>query len=510
MRSSGLSLVVLAASALIAAGPLCAASRVAPLGDPVRVPPLVRAPDAAPTDGVGRLRRAARPRGLDRAVPGAPFALRLAALVFGGPVTNLRGVGPWPARDATQVEPESAVTQAQDNSQLGLLEASRLAPMAEDIAVELAELAGLAVVPETAVYVAPRAAIEARARLEVDRAMPPARRALEATVASHLGLLERGADLGEYYWQLLADGAPGVADSADGGLYVAEDISLQHARFLLAHELAQQIGAELDAEADIPSPTTTDERLALGAVREARNMLLVSAWMARHMEADEVQILAADEARRARALGPLPQFVWKPILGLYTQGQAFLSRQARIGPLGGSPRAEDVARASVAPPRSTEELLHPMRYWDAAQVEPATPVRFERGALPEGWSLVHEDTLGELMLALLVTEPDQRRGLSPSPWAIADTRFTNAAADGWDGDRVALLQNGAATYVRLAVRFEGEEDALEFADAVRSVARELELPVEVARVAYWVEVSVAHGVDAAERAALQVALRVIR
>lgn len=390
------------------------------------------------------------------------------------------------------------------------LSAERLHVLAADVSAALAELAGLAAVPELDVQLVPRSSVCARARLEVDRAFPPVRRALDEAVAKALGMLPPEVELGELYWRLLADEVGGVRDSATGEIFVADDATPNLARLVLAHEIAQHIGELLDGSSGLPAPLTTDERLATSAVREARNMLLVSAWVRQFLAAGEIQALVADEHRRSRATDPLPPFVWKPILGLYSQGQAFLARQARSGPLATAPRPEDVARASSAPPRTTEELLHPARYWSIAQREEPTPVEFTDGLLPDGWVVVHEDTLGELVLALFTTLPDQRHGLAASALGIAQTRFTNAAADGWDGDRVVLARgDDDAQFVRLATRWEDDEEAREFAAAARAVALALELDLEVDQRGHFVVVTAATGVDERDWSVLDEALRIV-
>jgi hypothetical protein len=390
------------------------------------------------------------------------------------------------------------------------LSAERLNALASDVSAALAELAGLAVVPELDVQLLPRSSVCARARLEVDRAFPPVRRALDEAVAKALGMLPREVELGELYWRLLADEVGGVRDSVTGEIFIAEDATPNLARLVLAHEIARHIGDLLDEGSGAPAPLSTDERLARAAVREARNMLLVAAWVRQHLAAGEIVALVAEEHRRSRATDPLPPFVWKPILGLYSQGQAFLARQARYGPLGAPPRPEDVAHASATPPRTTEELLHPARYWSREQREEPTPVELTDGLLPDGWSVVHEDTLGELVLALFTTPPDQRHGLAASSSGIAQTRFTNAAADGWDGDRVVLARSeGDAQFVRLATRWEDDEEAREFAAAARSVALALELDLEVELRGHFVIVTAATGVDERDWSILNDALRVV-
>jgi hypothetical protein len=367
-------------------------------------------------------------------VPGLSVGLRvlLAAATAGDEHGGLARTAP-PAELAVRApgEQEQRITHASPT-----LEPAQLQRIADDVAVELAELAGVPDVPEVEALLLPRITVETRARLEVERAFPEPRRGRDAEVAKGLGMLPAGADLGVLYRQLLADDCGGVRDSVTGECLVADDVSPNLARLLLAHQFAQLFVAEQEAE----------------------------------LAGDE---LSTDE------------------------------RQARLGPTGVAPRPADVARAVSEPPRTTEELLHPARYWEPESREAPTPVAFDDAVLPAGWERAHEDTLGELVLAIFTTHPELRRGLSASPLGIAETRFTNSAADGWDGDRVVLARRDGAQYVRLATRWQDAEEAEEFASAAHRVAEALILDFAIELEGPFVVVTAVSGpIAPAERAAL--------
>ncbi len=164
----------------------------------------------------------------------------------------------------------------------------------------------------------------------------------------------------------------------------------------------------------------------------------------------------------------------------------------------GSPIAAGESASNESSCASTDGMLLAA---DSAEGEPTLEI-----PLPSGWEVAHEDTLGELVLALLTTLPEQRRGLSSSPLGIAEVRFTSSAADGWDGDRVLLARSADGVFVRLATRWDDEGEASEFATAVRAVSAALTMPLEVEHTGLFVVVTAAEGLDAAERAALEVAV----
>lgn len=371
-----------------------------------------------------------------------------------------------------------------------------------EIAGELAALAGDPAVRDASVRIVPRAEVAARARARVEREFPSARRAHDERIAKLLGMLPPDADLGAMLSSWLAEDVDGVLDERSGEVLLAEDADPGIARLVLAHELARRSSVLERAD----SPLTTDERLAARAVCEARTMWLVAAWVEENLDEREFDALIAEESRRCNRGADLPPFVWKPVLALYAQGQAFLARQARFGPFGATPVSADVARAFAAPPATSEELLHPARYWDPARREPATPVSFTAGALPAGWSVAHEDVLGELLLAIFVTPPEARRGLPATSLGVAQSRFTHPAAEGWDGDRVVLATREGAAFARLATRWESPEVAARFAAAATRVAEALELPLAVEVRDARVVVTAHDGATPAELAALDAAL----
>jgi hypothetical protein len=114
-------------------------------------------------------------------------------------------------------------------------------------------------------------------------------------------------------------------------------------------------------------------------------------------------------------------------------------------------------------------VLHPERYWDEARRD--EPVRLAFADAPAGWSVGGTDVYGEMMLALLTTPPSKRTGLDVSnPTSILGVEYTNAAATGWDGDRVLWLSapDKSGEALVLASRWDSPKDADEFAEAARA------------------------------------------
>jgi hypothetical protein len=151
-------------------------------------------------------------------------------------------------------------------------------------------------------------------------------------------------------------------------------------------------------------------------------------------------------------------------LAPYLLGVRFLTRGAGLDGSGRLPLV-DLDHVALDPPRSTEQILHPAKYWDSAlrddprelQVPDVSP------QLGAGWSLASSDTLGELQLAALV-------GLAlpqaPALVDLAATGWLAPATAGWDGDLWQLYRRGDEAVVVLVSVWDSAQDALEFSQAV--------------------------------------------
>ena len=156
--------------------------------------------------------------------------------------------------------------------------------------------------------------------------------------------------------------------------------------------------------------------------------------------ADLTQYLT-EELERARMLEQLPRY-FSAMFGSYVVGAAFLAK-GELTTLLAQPDNRAVGEALVAArrvlPRSSEQMLHAEKYWDPNRRD--EPVVFDDKAIErwlwrDGRHILHRDTVGELLTALLTTPPDASRDIASLQSTSA---WTNAGAAGWGGDRFFLL-----------------------------------------------------------------------
>ena len=265
-----------------------------------------------------------------------------------------------------------------------------------------------------------------------------------------LGAMPDDQDLFELLLELLGEGVLGFYESDEERLYVVKDAGElePHQERTYVHELIHGIQQQhFDIEAIRNElEGNSDAKLAVRALIEGDATLGMARYAAEYMSPAERAAEPPASPALVRAFRAAPRVIQYQYTFPYQQGDTFVRGLYQSGGW----RAIDEAFAQ--PPRSTEQVLHPEKYESA---EPPLEVMLPDllPALGEGWKLLFEDTLGEMMLR-----------------AYLETRFLTAdpigAAAGWGGDRVAVYVGPEdETVVLLSALWDTEPDAREFYDA---------------------------------------------
>jgi|GEM_PF-4336793 len=232
-------------------------------------------------------------------------------------------------------------------------------------------------------------------------------------------------------------------------------------RELLAHELQHALQDRtwsLDALMG-RAAVDHDHRLAVSALVEGDAVCTAMDWMlslggsSLSDFSDDLEAHVRDQIELGSALNSIGTGVFAdPTFHTfnYATGGAFAKRLFDAGGW------ERVDRAFTDLPASTEQVLHPAKYFE----ERDWPVGFDLGLAPvlelAGWSLVASDTLGELVLRELFAEH-----LEPTEVARASI--------GWDGDRWLLLEKGEEEALIWTSAWDSRSDARDAYDALARV-----------------------------------------
>jgi hypothetical protein len=287
-----------------------------------------------------------------------------------------------------------------------------------------------------------------------------------------LGLIPRGTTVVDAYLDVLREQAGGMYDPGSKALFLLDDMPKAMAPILAAHELTHALEDQhfgLDARIEA-TKGNDDAEFAAAAVTEGTATVLMTLYAVRALTEGTVTPAGFEELQRSEAgkgekLEAMPEALRRPLLGSYILGASFLLRGDPARILSGGFPVEDANRVFRSGPRSSEQILHPEKYWDdAKRDEPkAVQVPDPRAALGEGFRREAGGVLGELVLGALVgaPTPNVSEGLGEGGRA-----WTNAAASGWGGDRWELWSKGAESVVVLETVWDTPADAEEFQAAL--------------------------------------------
>jgi hypothetical protein len=303
-------------------------------------------------------------------------------------------------RDQAAEPPECPAEQASGLSQD---EADELARRAGEIATALREVR---------LWQAPSLLVVSRAAMNSAAAGAPClldrqRMANEDAALRLLGLYH-GKDVLGSEAATLAGGPTALYLREPNVILVAADAPRDWLDLVIVHESVhaidqQRFGCQ-DCELRSSGHWSGDGQLALRTVIEGSAVLaqLPYAQARPCAAANCLDLLSRDMASSIAEAGG-ENLMLRRSLAPYLLGVRFLTRGAGLDGSGRLPLV-DLDHVALDPPRSTEQILHPAKYWDSAlrddprelQVPDVSP------QLGAGWSLASSDTLGELQLAALV------------------------------------------------------------------------------------------------------------
>ncbi len=245
------------------------------------------------------------------------------------------------------------------------------------------------------------------------------------TLYKELGLMPQDASLEQLILDLQTSQVIGLYDANAKQMYViSKDGAIGPVEeFIYSHEYTHALQ---DQAFDIKAFRGTakdqsDRSFARLALIEGDATLLMSLWAQRHLTPAQLgEIGKAADPASEEILAKMPAILKDPLMFPYLNGIQLALGAFTQGGFG----AVDGLYAN--PPDSTEQVLHPEKF--AAREKPVEVAFPEDLAsrLGDGWKVSLQDTLGELLLEVVLRD--------------GGASATNEAAAGWGGDRVALIE----------------------------------------------------------------------
>ncbi len=272
-------------------------------------------------------------------------------------------------------------------------------------------------------------------------------RRLKVTLNAY-GLLERDADLGVLWREVLGEQVAGFYDTEDETIYLVSDSGIDSAvdRLTFVHEFGhalqdqhfdlQALGLE---QADRPQLYTEHLGAGMALLEGDAELLQVQYLEQVFTPGDLIEYQQAVARAPHVRFDATPRVLRESFLFPYRYGLVFATTLYEEGGW------ELVNSAYITPPVSSEQILHPELYLEGElPVEIGLPP-LER-VLGEEWAIVHEGAMGEFFLRLYLEN-----------WL--DPTAVVTATEGWGGDYSVVYANEATGESLLVLRVVGDTPA---------------------------------------------------
>jgi hypothetical protein len=291
---------------------------------------------------------------------------------------------------------------------------------------------------------------------DLDRHTSAADRRSATQVLELLRLVKPGTDLRAVEGDVAGEQVAGFYDTRRkrlaivAGAGAADDVTSE---ITLAHELDHALDDQRLGLRDLGSAGTDDYVSAYTALVEGVATSVMDQYARRYI--DPGRALGSAFATAGPALAStknIPPYLLASILFSYTSGEKFVNELRRVGH--GWKLVNYALRKR--PPRSTEQVIHPEKYFVDERPVPVA-VSGVRRLLPSGWKQTASGTVGEF-------DTDQILKLGV-PDAVAGD-----AAAGWGGGSYVLWSGAGAKQNALVVAWAWDtpQDATQFAGALRT------------------------------------------
>lgn len=242
-----------------------------------------------------------------------------------------------------------------------------------------------------------------------------------------LGLIPSSMSLEDTLEELYTDQVAGYYLLGKDTLYIIQkdDASFED-EVTIAHEYVHALQDQIfDLKGVNQQELNSDQSLAKDALIEGDATFTSLLYRSENISLmDELEAVSKQAGLEDETLDDMPYYIRNLFEFPYLAGLEFVNALYERGGW------EEVNQAYESVPQSTEQILHPYRYWEGDE-----PVRLQisfEGSASEGeWDLLERDVMGEFGLWLILAEH-----LGPFAGAVG--------AEGWGGDSYLLLHDPEA------------------------------------------------------------------
>jgi tetratricopeptide (TPR) repeat protein len=261
------------------------------------------------------------------------------------------------------------------------------------------------------------------------------------------GVIPEDFSLEDIWGDMYSEQITGFYIAGEDTLYLIEQEQPSASdEITLAHEYVHALQDQVYNLEELDDQTeNSDQSMALDALLEGDATFTASEYVIEHIsQVDLADAITKIEKLETPVTDSIPYYFKEAASFPYDFGMEFV---AALYEQGGWTAVDE---AYSNPPQSTEQIIHPEKYWDGEEPIPVTmPELYPE--FSETWEEVTQDVLGELGVQLMLAE-----SLGPAG--------ALQAADGWGGDEYQLFFNEEeetyATMIRVV--WDDEDEAEEF------------------------------------------------
>ena len=320
---------------------------------------------------------------------------------------------------------------------------------AEAVLKETSELRQLSILREVKSGAQSRSEIEQVIIKNLDADTTPAEMYAAEMLLKAFGLAPPDFAYRTFLIKLLSEQVAGYYDPKAKQFYLADWIELDGQKPVMAHELTHALQDQhfnLRRFEKWPKGDS-DAELAARALIEGDATLAMTHYLTRHPMI-ALAFMRSSEDTPSEQFEQAPRAVRESLLFPYSEGSSWAMDVYERGGWA------MVSKAFAKLPQSTEQILHPEKYFAYESPVKLTLPSFAR-ALGPGWKRIDNDVSGEWGYYLVLDE------------FLKDAKLSKQAAAGWGGDRFAIYEGPRKSGVFLAqvTVWDTATDAQEFFDA---------------------------------------------
>jgi len=329
---------------------------------------------------------------------------------------------------------------------------SDFAKAADEVLQNMSEITGLSLVSPLKKTLRSRDEIRAYVIRQMDEDKDRVQRYADARAAEAFGLLPKNFDLDSFMIELLTEQIAGLYDPKAHEFYIADWISVEDQRMVMAHELTHALEDQhFQIEAWLKAARPNDDaELAREAFLEGSAMAAMVDYLLQgtgksvnDMPEFDPSLLTGDIGDTP-SMKKAPPFIKDALVFPYFAGMKFTS--SALKPAGWPA----LGRVFKNPPVSTQQIMHPALYKSGHVPEKVTLPDLQ-SRLGKDWKKLDENLMGEFGWKEVLKQ------------YLGEDRAVPLAA-AWDGDRYLVYEHQPSKRLLLVTRVHlaSEEQANRF------------------------------------------------